>query len=241
MADSGAAETVIPRTWFPSHKTVESEGSKRGVFYMTADGSTVENERENADHVNRRWCTIEEIAIPSEAANVNKAHGSVSKMVRNGNRVVFHTSGSYIENENKMTKNILWLQERRWRVRCGHDGSTPRKRTEEQTAFLGGRHVAGLVCPNEPTGEHGMWDRGELHATDDDEKMDEDKEETDNEEVGVEEQVEEHQKTRAMASPDLPSGREVEDHNLTHIPFRSCCNHLLERERTEERTQEETQ
>ena len=47
-----------------------------------------------------------------------------------------------------------------------------------------------------------------------DEKMDEDKEETDNEDVGDEEQNEEHQKARALASPDLPSRREVEDHSL---------------------------
>ena len=45
-----------------------------------------------------------------QVANVNKARGSVSMMVRNGNRVVFHTSGSFFEN--KMTKEILWLQER---------------------------------------------------------------------------------------------------------------------------------
>ena len=56
-----------------------------------------------------------------------------------------------------------------------------------------------------------------LHAMDDDEKMDEDKENGD----------EEHQKARAMASPDLPSRCEVEDHNLTHISFRSWCNHCL--------------
>ena len=31
VVDGGAAVTVIPRTWFPSHKTVESEGSKHGV------------------------------------------------------------------------------------------------------------------------------------------------------------------------------------------------------------------
>ena len=72
-----------------------------------------------------------------------------------------------------------------------------------------------------------MWDRGGLHAIDDDEKMGEDKEETDNEDVGVEEQEEEHQKARAIAGPDLPSRREVEYHILTHIPFRSWCNHCL--------------
>ena len=68
-----------------------------------------------------------------------------------------------------------------------------------------------------------MWDGGRQHAMDDDEKMDEDKEETDNEEIGDAEQEEEHQEARAMASPNIPSRREVEDHNLTHIPFRSWC------------------
>ena len=90
--DSGAAETVIPRTWFPNHKTVEPEGSKRGVFYTTADGGTVENEGDttlimsSADRSHPRKVTV-------QVANVNKPLGSVSKMVRNGNRVVFGASG----------------------------------------------------------------------------------------------------------------------------------------------------
>ena len=50
-----------------------------------------------------------------------------------------------------------------------------------------------------------------------------------------EEQEEEHQKARAIDTRDLPSRREVEDHNWTHIPFRSWCK-VHERERTEERT-----
>ena len=83
-----------------------------------------------------------------------------------------------------------------------------------------------------------MGQRG-LHVMDDDENMAEDKEETDNEEIGDEEQEEEHQKARAMASPDLPCRREVEDHNLTHIPFRSWCNHCLRWRGRRERTQEE--
>ena len=45
-----------------------------------------------------------------QVSNVNKAVGSVSKMVQNGNRVVFDTSGSYIEN--KVTKDVLWLREK---------------------------------------------------------------------------------------------------------------------------------
>ena len=65
VVDSGAVETVIPRTW-PNHKTAESEGCKRGVFCTLADGSTVENGGgKNADHVNSRWVTTAERDIPS--------------------------------------------------------------------------------------------------------------------------------------------------------------------------------
>ena len=109
VVDSGAAGTVILRTWFPNNNTVESKGSQRGVFYTTADGSTVENEggekmiMSTADGAQLRKVTI-------QVASVNKARGSVSKMVKNGNRVVFDTSGSHIEN--KMTKDILWLRDR---------------------------------------------------------------------------------------------------------------------------------
>ena len=66
-----------------------------------------------------------------------------------------------------------------------------------------------------------MWDRDGLHAMNDEEKMDENR----NEEIGDEEQEEEHQKARAIAIPDIPIRREVEDHNMTCFPFRSCCSH----------------
>ena len=85
VVDSGAAETVIPRTWLPNHKTVDSEGSKHG------DGAQLGK-------------------VTFQVVNVNKALGSVSTMVRNGNKVVFDASGSYIEN--KMTKDVLLLRER---------------------------------------------------------------------------------------------------------------------------------
>ena len=61
----------------------------------------------------------------------------------------------------------------------------------------------------------------------DGEKMAEDREESRNEEIGDEDQDEEHQKARARATSDLPSRREVEEHNSTHIPFKSWCNHCL--------------
>ena len=87
----------------------KSEGSKRGVFHATTDGSNVENEGEKtflmstSDGAQLRKVTF-------QVVNVNKAPGSVSKMVRNGNRVEFDTSGPYIEN--KMTRDVLWLRAR---------------------------------------------------------------------------------------------------------------------------------
>ena len=87
VVDNSAAETVIPRRWFPNLKAVESEGSKRGVFYTTAEGSLVDNEGEKtlimttAEGARLRKVTF-------QVAGVNKALGSVSKMVRSGNRLV---------------------------------------------------------------------------------------------------------------------------------------------------------
>jgi hypothetical protein len=44
-----------------------------------------------------------------QVAGVNKALGSVSKIVANGNRVIFDQNGSFIENV--WTKDKIWLRE----------------------------------------------------------------------------------------------------------------------------------
>ena len=109
VVDSGAADPLTPRTWIPNHKTLESDGSKRGVFHTTVEGTTVQNEGEKtllmstSDGTQLRKMTF-------RVTNVNGALGSVTKMVRHGNRVVFDTSWSYIEK--KMTRDLFWLRER---------------------------------------------------------------------------------------------------------------------------------
>ena len=45
-----------------------------------------------------------------QCADVHKALGSVSQIVRKGNRVVFDENGSYIQN--KSTGELRWLEER---------------------------------------------------------------------------------------------------------------------------------
>ena len=44
VIDSGAAETVMPASWFEEHAAEESAGSRNGAFYTTADGSPIYNE-----------------------------------------------------------------------------------------------------------------------------------------------------------------------------------------------------
>ena len=92
---------------------------------------------------------------------------------------------------------------------------------EEFSVFWEAGHIAGLVSVQMTEQRYMKCGTGELRAMEDDEKVDEDKREPGNGEDDDEEQEEEHQKARAIAGPDLPSRRDVEDHNLTHIPFRS--------------------
>ena len=169
---------------------MESEGSKHGVFYTTADGSTVEKRRRERTLLLSTSDGAQLRRVTFQVANVNKAHGSVSKMVRSGNGVVFDASGSDIEN--KMTNRCAMAPRMRWSIRRGHGGSTARKRTEGQTAIWEPEHVEGPVSPTERTEEHGIWDRG--RAARDGRFMrrwTEDKEENTHEEIGNEEQEEE--------------------------------------------------
>ena len=133
-----------------------------------------------------------------QVANVNKALESVAKMVRNGNRVVFDASGSYVEN--KMKNDMLWLRERdgvlvvdvvappetRERGRGGGKPSLGR-RSMWRGFDVQMTQQRDMACGTE-----------ELHAME--ENMDEDKVEPGNEEDENEEQEEEeHQKARAIA------------------------------------------
>ena len=114
VVDSGAAETVIPLEWFSDHKLYESEGSKSGMVYTAANGGELKNEGERKLFL----ATLDGGIVKKmdfQVTNVTKALGSVSRMVKNQNRVVFDLDDegndcSYIEN--KQTGDVLWLRER---------------------------------------------------------------------------------------------------------------------------------
>ena len=103
VVDSGAGETVMPVDWLTSHSLTESDGSRANDFYTTADGSQVYNEGQRKLDV----CTLDgqqRRSMTFQVARVKKALGSVSQMVKNGNKIVFDqdSSGkdmSYIQNK----------------------------------------------------------------------------------------------------------------------------------------------
>ena len=107
IIDSGVAEIVLPSHWMDNYKMMESNGSKDGVFYLTASGQPIYNEGEKTlllmnEYGQSRMMTF-------QCAKTTKALGSVSKICSNGNRVVFDDEGSYIEN--KVTGEKLWLEQ----------------------------------------------------------------------------------------------------------------------------------
>ena len=103
----------MPVDWLTSHPLTESDGSRANDFYTTADGSKVYNEGQRKLDV----CTLDgqqRRSMTFQVARVKKALGSVSHMVRNGNKLVFDqdSSGkdtSYIQN--KRTNEKIWLRQ----------------------------------------------------------------------------------------------------------------------------------
>ena len=94
VIDSAAAETVLPTDWFTGH---ERAGGKEipNCGERTLTLSTL------------NWSSVRNMTF--QVTDVTKALGSVSKIVANGNKVVFDESGSFIEN--KRSRERLWMRE----------------------------------------------------------------------------------------------------------------------------------
>ena len=78
----------MPVDWLTSHPLTESDGSRANDFYTTTDGSKVYNEGRRKLDV----CTFDgqqRRSMTFQVARVKKALGSVSQMVKNGNKLVF--------------------------------------------------------------------------------------------------------------------------------------------------------
>ena len=106
--DSGAAESVIPPDHAPQFPTVPSDASRAGVSYVAANGGKLPNKGEQKV----MFSTKEGItrSMMFQVAPVNKPLGSVSRIVHQGNRVVFDVDESFIEH--KATGQRMKLEER---------------------------------------------------------------------------------------------------------------------------------
>jgi len=95
--DSGASESVVNDEMLPRVETLEGEAMKKGVQYEVADGTLIPNLGE------KKFIAVSDNGVArqmrAQVCDVNKALLSVHRVVQAGNRVVFASSGSYVEDE----------------------------------------------------------------------------------------------------------------------------------------------
>ena len=102
--DSGAAENVMGQHMAPGTAIKPSVGSRCGVQYTTADGSSIPNRGEKEVKVvtgEKQKCVLR-----MQVTDVTKALMSVSSICDAGHRVVFDRAGGYIEHEATKTRTI---------------------------------------------------------------------------------------------------------------------------------------
>ena len=156
VVDSEAGETVM----------TEADGSRANHFYTTADGSKVYNEGQSKVDV----CTLDgqqRRPMTFRFARVNKALGSVSQMVKNGNKLVFDqdSSGkdmSYIQN--KRSNEKIWAAD--LMTRYAHVGDYGKTAVQLIRGSKSSRNIAQvgekiLLKPLKLSGHH----RGNMEDT----------------------------------------------------------------------------
>ena len=95
VMDSGAAESVAPMNLAPWVSLTESAGSRKGQVYVSASGERIPNLGEKSMEV----VTDEGRSARAtfQVADVTRALCSISRVCDQGNRVVFESSGGWIE------------------------------------------------------------------------------------------------------------------------------------------------
>ena len=106
--DSAATDTVLSPKTLTCVPITEGAAFKRGVEYEMANGQYCPNLGERSF----RGFAEEgsERAVVAQVVDVSQSLLSVSRCVKAGNRVVFDSDGSYVEN--KVTGEINWLTEK---------------------------------------------------------------------------------------------------------------------------------
>ena len=86
--DSGAADSVYPRSWVRSALIMISQGMRMGLHYVAAGGARIPNQGE----ISLKFWTKEGVmaCLMFQVADINKPLGSVSHMTDNDYCVVFN-------------------------------------------------------------------------------------------------------------------------------------------------------
>ena len=106
--DSGAVDTVIPPSTGRAFPVKPSEMSRAGLGYRAANGSPIPAHGERyLSGVSDNWIPFN---IKAQVAGVRSPLGSVMHMIKAGNKLVFDSQGSYMQN--KQSGRILPIHER---------------------------------------------------------------------------------------------------------------------------------
>ena len=98
IMDSGSAECVAPASIARSIQMVETEASRQGQTYHTADGGVIKNKGEKTgDQCRARY----------QITNVTRLLNSVSRVCDQGNNVLFKQTGGWIINHE--TRRKTWF------------------------------------------------------------------------------------------------------------------------------------
>ena len=96
IMDSGAAESVCPRTMAPQFTVHDSIASRAGVYYTSANGGKIMNLGEQ--HVPVCLSNGARTIATFQVADVSRPLMSVSKLCEMGNRVIFGANGGILLN-----------------------------------------------------------------------------------------------------------------------------------------------
>ena len=108
LIDSGASDSVAPKSFFPNIPVMETNASKSGLTYTAVGGHKIRNEGMSRPVFYTE--TGKPIVMNFQIAEVSKALGAVSRIAGKNNRVVFddpNTVGSFIENKTTGKKTPL--------------------------------------------------------------------------------------------------------------------------------------
>ena len=104
-ADSGAADSVIPKGAIKSAAIRPNEASRRGMKFCAANSTELDIYGEQ--NICCRDDKGTDLRLRMTCADVKKPLASVMKIVKKGNRVVFDDNGSYVENKESGARTRL--------------------------------------------------------------------------------------------------------------------------------------